>query len=113
MVEKFLLTSLVLALPLAVYIQCFTESEFVFNPLIDTELPQGFTQAKFNSIKPGMTKIHVLQLIPAPENGPKGNHWSYGNDGAALWGDYAWFQFNIHFNQDDKVTQATQTKFHD
>lgn len=113
MVERFVFGFMLLALPVAIYLQCFTESVFVLNPLIDTQLPKGFTQAGFDSIQTGMTKTEVLKHIPAPGNELKGESWSYGNDGAAVWGDYAWFQFQINFDKSGKVIQTSQIKFHD
>lgn len=102
-----------LVLPVGVYLQCFTESEFILNPLIDTHLPQGFTQVSFNKIKPGMTKAEVLELIPAPSQNLEESSWQYGNDGAAAWGDYAWFQFLIQFDKNNRVIKTEQMKFHD
>lgn len=113
MFEKLVFGLMLLALPVVVYLQCFTESEFVLNPLIDTQLPQGFTQAGFNIIQSGMTKTEVLKHIPAPDNGLEGESWSYGNDGAAAWGDYAWFQFQVNFDKSGKVIKTSQMKFHD
>lgn len=96
-----------------VYLQCFTESEFVLNPLIDTQLPPGFTTVKFDSIKPGMTKTEVLKILPPPESLWNDSAWSYGNDGAAPFGDFAWFNFLIHFDQQGKVIKTERQKFHD
>ena len=113
MFEKFVFGLILFALPLAVFLQCFTESVFVLNPLIDTQLPEGFTQLGFNSIQPGMAKTEVLKFIPAPADGLEGNSWSYGNDGAAAWGDYAWFWFQVDFDKSGKVIKTSQMKFHD
>jgi hypothetical protein len=113
MFEKLVFGCLLLAAPVWIYFQCFTENVFVFKPLIDTQLPEGFTQEGFNSIRPGMSKREVLNYIPAPEKGLKESSWSYGNDGAAAWGDYAWFQFQIAFDKRDRVIQTSQQKFHD
>jgi hypothetical protein len=44
---------------LATYYQ---ELTFPFYPLIDTRLPSGFSQAKFESIHLGMTKTEVLKI---------------------------------------------------
>ncbi|MCY7390054.1 MAG: hypothetical protein LH647_00700 [Leptolyngbyaceae cyanobacterium CAN_BIN12] len=64
MFEKLVFGLLLLALPVVVYLQCFTESEFVLNPLIDTQLPQGFTQAGFNSIQSGMDQNRGFEAYP-------------------------------------------------
>ncbi|QLE57014.1 hypothetical protein [Nostoc sp. TCL26-01] len=101
-------------LPVVIWLQCFTESEFIFNPLIDTQLPPGFTNEKFASIKPGMTKAEVLKILPPPESlANEQTSWSYGNDGAAPFGDFAWFQFHIHFDNEGKVIKTVRQKFHD
>jgi len=95
---------------LATYYQ---ELTFPFYPLIDTRLPSGFSQAKFESIQLGMTKTEVLKILPAPvprkEYKEKWNidddTWYYGQDGAApLFGDFAWFEFKIDFNEKGKVS---------
>jgi hypothetical protein len=100
-------------LSLGVWLQCFTESEFILNPLIDTQLPPGFTLTKFESIKPGMTKAQVLKIIPPPEYLSNNDSWGYGNDGAAPFGDFAWFRFTVHFDAQGKVTKTERLKFHD
>ncbi|MFH7026119.1 MAG: hypothetical protein ACHBN1_12115 [Heteroscytonema crispum UTEX LB 1556] len=51
---------LVIVLPLGTWLYCNSEGVFIFNPLIETKLPPGFTQEKFDSIKVGMTKAEVL-----------------------------------------------------
>jgi len=101
-------------LPVGVGIQCFTESEFIFNPLIDTKLPPGFTNQKFDSIKPGMTKAEVLKILPPPLDSSKDEtSWGYGEDGAASFGDFAWFRFTINFDQAGKVVETKRQIFHD
>jgi hypothetical protein len=113
---------------------CFSESVFDLNPLIDTRLPQGFTEGNFNKIQPEMTKAEVSRLIQAQPDGisqtcmftqleqvegkennklpktlnalmTKRPHscWEYGKDGAAFFGDYAWFSFRILFDKNDRV----------
>ncbi len=98
---------------IGVYLQCFTESEFILNPLIDTRLPPGFTTTKFKSIQPGMTKGEVLKILPPPEYLLNDGSWGYGNDGAAPFGDFAWFNFLIYFDQEGKVSKIQSQKFHD
>jgi hypothetical protein len=107
------LASLFLFLPVVVYLQCFTESVFIFNPLIDTYLPKGFTQASFNKIQVGMTKAEVLELIPAKPNMKTETSWIYGCDGAAPWGDFAWIGFHVEFNHLGRVITTEQLTFHD
>ncbi|MBD1945805.1 hypothetical protein H6F50_26215 [Coleofasciculus sp. FACHB-712] len=72
----------------------YLERPFPFYPLIDTKLPPGFSQAKFESIQSGMTKAEVLKILPAPvprirdeEEWSLGdNDWYYGQDGACFFG---------------------------
>jgi len=104
----------VFVLPVGIWLLCFTESEFIFNPLIDTRLPPGFTPEKFDSIKPGMKKADILKILPAPVySSDDDSSWSYGEDGAAPFGDFAWFQFTIHFDPEGKVMITERQKFHD
>lgn len=120
-----------LALSAGVYIwYSMEERVFFLNPLIDTHLPQGFTQAGFDRIQHGMTEAEVLRLIPPPDRsspnfcasdpsdetfcGNKGYAWRYGSDGAAEpWADFAWFQLTVQFTQDGRVKKKTQTAFYD
>ncbi|HLP90977.1 MAG TPA: hypothetical protein VK184_20630 [Nostocaceae cyanobacterium] len=105
-----------IVLPLGFYAYCFTESEFFLNPLIDTQLPPGFTLKKFEQIQPGMTKAQVLKILPpAMEIYTSNNHivWGYGEDGAAPFGDFAWFRFEIEFDQQEKVLRTKREVFHD
>jgi hypothetical protein len=46
------------------------ERVFPFYPLIETKLPPGFSQAKFESIQVGMTKTEVLKFLPPPISSP-------------------------------------------
>ncbi|WP_427159719.1 hypothetical protein ACQFX9_27600 [Aliinostoc sp. HNIBRCY26] len=82
--------------------------------LIDTQLPPGFTVQKFESIKPGMTKAEVSKILPAPMyKSDDGGSWHYGQDGAAPFGDFAWFDFKIHFDAEGKVIKTERQKFND
>ncbi|MBD1903709.1 hypothetical protein NDI44_27355 [Trichocoleus sp. DQ-A3] len=89
----------------------YLERPFPFYPLIDTKLPAGFSQAKFESIQNGMTKAEVLRILPAPvprreydeEWSISDNDWYYGQDDACLFGDFAWYEFRIYFNDEGKV----------
>ena len=99
--------------PVGVFLQCFTESVFILNPLIDTTLPQGFTEANFNKIQPKMTKAEVSRIIQAEPDQISKNEWRYGQDGAAAWGDYAWFSFRILFDKNGKVITAERLANYD
>ncbi|MBD2597806.1 hypothetical protein H6G74_26285 [Nostoc spongiaeforme FACHB-130] len=104
----------IFVLPIGIYLQCFTESVFIFNPLIDTKLPPGFTLQKFDSIKPGMSKAEVSKILSAPRySSDDGLSWRYGEDGAAPFGDFAWFEFTIHFDEAGKVMKTERQTFHD
>lgn len=48
----------------------YVEGVFPFYPLIDTKLPPGFSQAKFENIQVGMTKTEVLKAVPPPITSP-------------------------------------------
>ena len=109
----YVLLASMFLMPVAVYLQCFTESVFILNPLIDTHLPKGFTQAGFNKIQAGMTKTEVLELIPAQPNMKGETTWIYGCDGAAPWGDFAWIGFQVRFDENDRVIAREQLTFHD
>ncbi|WP_236141127.1 hypothetical protein [Nostoc sp. CMAA1605] len=91
-----------------------SESEFIFYPLIDTQSPPGFTVQKFESIKPGMTKFEVSKILPTPKySSEDGGSWHYGEDGAAPFGDFAWFDFTIHFDAEGKVMKTERQQFND
>src|SRR4028119_184708 len=109
----YVLLASMFLMPVAVYLQCFTESVFILNPLIDTHLPKGFTQAGFNKIQAGMTKAEVLELIPAQPNMKGETTWIYGCDGAAPWGDFAWIGFQVRFDENDRVIAREQLTFYD
>ena len=133
-----------LLVPVWVVSQYFAESVFIFHPLIDTRLPQGFTEANFNKIQPKMTKAEVSRLIQAePDQITQMCHftqlgkaedkenkklpktpnalmtmrphscWEYGRDGAAIFGDYAWFSFRILFDENDSVITTERLVNHD
>ncbi|WP_235526599.1 hypothetical protein [Nostoc piscinale] len=42
-----------------------------------------------------------------------GDSWRYGEDGAAPFGDFAWFEFKIHFDEAGKVMKTERQTFHD
>jgi hypothetical protein len=111
---------------LFIFIGGYTESVFVLHPLIDTRLPQGFTQARFDRVQPGMTQAEVLRLIPPPDGSSpdfcasdgtfcsaEGDTWSYGSDGACVFWDFAWFQLTVQFDQNGRVIKKTQRAFYD
>ena len=87
--------------------QCFNLRVFVYNPLIDTDLPSGFAQghwySDFAKIKTGMHKNEVLNFIPPPLHSINENTWVYGKDGDSPVGNYAWFQFRIKYNKNGHV----------
>lgn len=88
----------------------FTEDIFPLNPLIDTVLPEEFSEDKFYSIRVGMSKEEVFKLLGKP-NGVYGNEWEdedwyYGHDGGCKWWDFAWFEYEIIFDKHDRVIKT-------
>ncbi|MBD2437744.1 hypothetical protein [Nostoc sp. FACHB-110] len=114
LIKGLILFFVIFVLPVGIQLLCFTESVFIFNPLIDTKLPPGFTPQKFDSIKPGMSKSEVSQILPEPTySSDDGGSWHYGEDGAAPFGDFAWFDFIIRFDVQGKVTKTERQTLHD
>ncbi|MGK7904087.1 MAG: hypothetical protein AB4352_22295 [Hormoscilla sp.] len=56
-----LLLLLLVVLPMF-FVLRFTEDIFPLNPLIDTVLPEEFSEDKFDSIRVGMSKEEVFKL---------------------------------------------------
>jgi hypothetical protein len=123
---KVTLALMFLTLSTGIFLLYSAESVFVLNPLIDTRLPQGFTQSGFDCIQPGMTQAEVLRLIPPPDGSSpnfcgsnaalcsaEGATWSYGSDGACVFWDFAWFQLTVQFDRNDRVITKTQMAFYD
>ncbi|MFE1746252.1 hypothetical protein [Coleofasciculus sp. H7-2] len=96
-----------------VWFVCHTESYFLPYPLIDTKLPSGFSEEKFSSIQLGMDKDEILKILPAPEHSIDRDNWSYGVDGAAFWGDFAWISFQMCFDKEGKVIEKKRYVYHD
>ncbi|NER27445.1 MAG: hypothetical protein F6J89_07365 [Symploca sp. SIO1C4] len=71
------------------------------NPTIDTVLPPEFSEEKFFSIKPGMDRNEVIALLGKPTQPELGLH--YGDDGAAGWWDFAYIDYRIFVDDNDKV----------
>ncbi len=90
-----------------------TESYFLPYPLIDTKLPSGFSEEKFSRIQLGMKKDEILKILPAPEHSIDRDNWSYGVDGAAPWGDFAWISFEMSFDKEGKVIEKKRYVYHD
>jgi hypothetical protein len=112
LIQNLAIALAILSVPIAAYLYCYSESVFVFDPFIDTRLPQGFSVEQFEQIKLGMTKQQVLRLVPEPPSIYQ-SVWHYGNDGAAPFGDFAWFGFEVEFDQTDHVVRATRHTFYD
>jgi outer membrane protein assembly factor BamE (lipoprotein component of BamABCDE complex) len=95
-----------------------TESYFPLYPLIDTRLPQGFSEQKFKQITPGMSKAEVAVALPgSPESGStqwQETYWFYGNDGGC-YGlcDLAWVGFTVQFDEAGNVTKTERSVFAD
>lgn len=110
--QNLVFATALIGLPVVAFLQCFTESVFVLNPLIDTALPKGFSVERFDKIKPGMTQQQVRELVPPPPSIYE-SAWAYGNDGAAPFGDYAWFMFEIEFDAQGRVVKTSRHTFYD
>jgi hypothetical protein len=95
----------------------YTESYFPLYPLIDTQLPQGFSEQKFEQIAPGMTKAEVAAILPgSPEMGSiywQESYWLYGNDGGCGWCDMAWIGFGIQFDETGNVASTERSVYRD
>ncbi|NEO99620.1 MAG: hypothetical protein F6K58_13260 [Symploca sp. SIO2E9] len=74
------------------------------NPTIDTVLPPEFSEKKFFSIKPGMDRDEVIALLGKPTHPKLG--LSYGDDGAAGWWDFAYINYHIFVDGNDKVIRT-------
>lgn len=75
------------------------------NPLIDTVLPPDFSEEKFFSIKPEMDINAVIALLGQPEYQAQ-NHLFYSHDGGSDWWDFAWIDYYIKIDNNDKVIVA-------
>jgi hypothetical protein len=128
-ITSFIFLLLILACGWFFLVLVYVEEVFPFYPLIETKLPSGFSQAKFERIQVGMTKTEVLKFLPPPITGIgyntitkseyKGewsinhNAWYYGEESPVLWGDFAWFKFEIHFDKEGKVARKDYEIYYD
>lgn len=95
-----------------------TESYFPLYPFIDTTLPEGFSQQKFEQITQGMTRTEVAAILPgSPEAGSsywQNSYWNYGCDGGCNgWCDLAWIGFGIYFNEAGEVIKTERVVYMD
>lgn len=107
---NFIIILLLLVVSPMLFVLRFTEDVFPLNPLIDTVLPEEFSEDKFYSIREGMSKEEVFKLLGKP-NGVYGNKWEdedwyYGHDGGCKWWDFAWFEYEIIFDRHDRVIKT-------
>jgi hypothetical protein len=100
---------------IATYFLTHSENYFTFYPLIDTNLASGFSQAKFDTIQPGMDKNEVLKILGEPLGNYKlSSDWSYSSDGKCGWlCDLAWISYKLHFNDEGKVIHKEQRIYND
>ncbi|BDA76238.1 hypothetical protein CAL7716_104040 (plasmid) [Calothrix sp. PCC 7716] len=89
-----------------------SECYYQNNPLIDTILPKEFSEEKFKSIQTGMSKEKVIKLLGNPANSDN-QILLYGDDGRAGWWDFAWVQYTIHIDIEEKVTTKERNVYHD
>lgn len=88
--------------------ECYYRSE----PLIETRLPEQFSEEKFNSIQPGMEKEWVVQRLGLPNSHTDNLSLSYGTEGGAAWWDFAWVHYVIRLDKEGKVISKTRTVYH-
>lgn len=81
------------------------ESYCFFYPSIDTRFAPGYSEASFNKIAVGMSKLEVEQKLGRPldtgsvfVNGGGDELWYYTLDGKCKWGDWAWLKRVIRFS---------------
>ncbi len=92
-----------------VQMECYYRNE----PLIQTRLPEEFTEEKFNSIQPGMKQELVVQLLGLPNSGTSNLSLDYGADGGgADWWDFAWVNYVIMLDEQGKVISKTRTVYY-
>ena len=98
----------------AFFVFFFPESYAVWNPTIDTVLPEEFADGDFQSLALGTHKDEVLKQLGQPntvgwkptstaEWSYADSEWVYGYDGACSWCDFAWIQYYIYFDEQGKV----------
>lgn len=88
------------------------EKKFVYFPLADTVHSKGFTLERFESIKPGMTRQQVEDLIGKPHSSADGYFdgepgcESQTGDGAAWFSDFSWFDSAVCYDKNDRVVKT-------
>ncbi len=98
-----------------IYLYSRSSLGFPFYPYIDTIFAKNFTFEKFDSVKMGMSKEEVLEIMEEPmlKSNPGNECWWYSGDGK-LWPyvDFSWYQYLICFKE-DKVIAKPINNFND
>jgi hypothetical protein len=95
----------------------------VFWPSIDTRYAAGYSERGFERVQVGMSEDEVVALIGRPlETHAFWKHpaykqwgqmvWSYTQDGAAPWGDWAWLSREVIF-RNGRVAQKVRWIYYD
>ena len=102
--------------------------EFYFppNPAIDTTFAPNYTEVAFKEVRRGMSRADVERLLGKPLQvfevtgslypglGPGAvEGFTYSQDGACSWGDFAWLGRYVYFDAGGRVTETTQVIHYD
>jgi hypothetical protein len=113
-----------LASPLVLFVVvdlgCGGEHRSVLWPSIDTAYASGYSENAFRTLRVGMTRQQVdrimcTPLYAAPAGGSLDSgflRYGYTSDGACLWGDFAWLDRSVEF-QDGVVTKVNSQVYYD
>jgi len=102
----------------------FGEQVFPLAPGIDTEFSAGYSDEKYDRIKPSMSEKEVIALLGQPFSIDSLNEdWrkkynsyymmSYSKDGACCFGDFAWMIRNISLDSNRRVVRAAKSVAYD
>lgn len=84
------------------------EGYFLLYPAIDTRFAAGYSEANFRKVQPGMSKDEVLALLGPPLNDVSHQGWSYSEDGAFPFWDFAWLARGVNFDSEGRVIERTE-----
>jgi outer membrane protein assembly factor BamE (lipoprotein component of BamABCDE complex) len=111
------IVSLVLLLIFIIFfLMVFLNSEFVSD--FNTDYTSGFSYAKFNAIKIGMTKYQVHQVLGNPFIVFHSYHECFAysrkkpsRSSIPPWDDFAWISVKVCFDERDKVVSTPRHIF--
>lgn len=100
--KLLIFTCLTCILAFVAYFLIGFESYCWWNPSIDTQFTQNYSEEKFLSIKQGMTEDQVAKLVGEPFSKHHEKRadiviWYYSTDGKSKWGDWAWLSKGVYF----------------